>query len=205
MLTRRSIRFFCATLAIFMISGLSASAGTKVRVDYDRNADFESYKTFKWKKTPETSLRNASSLMHSRIMNAIEHQMTSSGALIEAEDGEEADLEVTYHTNTRDELRIDTTGYGYGWGGGGGVYYSPYWVGYWGPSYVESTTSYSYTMGTLVVDIIDNKEDKLIWRGTAEGTVPEKPEKAEKKIYSALKKMSKEFQKMRKKDKKGKS
>ena len=200
LLTQRSAKFLPVALALVMVSALSVSAGTKVRIDYDRTADFESYKTFAWKKTPETSLRQASNLMHSRIMNAIEYQLTSSGQLAEVE--EDADLEVTYHTNTRDEVRVDTSYYGYGWGPG--VYHDPYWMGYWGPTYGATSSTYNYTVGTLVLDIIDAKENKLIFRGTAEGTVSNNPEKSEKKIYKALKKMSKEFQKMRKRDKKGK-
>jgi hypothetical protein len=63
-----------------------------------------------------------------------------------------------------------------------------------------NTTAHTYEQGTLIVDIWDAKDKKLIWRGTATAVVPEDPEKSAKLINKMLKKMIAKYDKMRKKD-----
>ena len=48
-------------------------------------------------------------------------------------------------------------------------------------------------MGTLVVDIFDAKTKSLMFRGTAQDEISDKPEKNIKKIAKASDKMFKEF------------
>jgi Domain of unknown function (DUF4136) len=51
----------------------------------------------------------------------------------------------------------------------------------------------SILVGQLVVDIGDVKNKKFLWRGTASGTVSDKPEKVEKTIEKAVTKMFQKF------------
>ena len=69
------------------------------------------------------------------------------------------------------------------YGGYYGRYYG-YGPGYgWGPSYSTTTiTEYDYKVGTLVVDIFDKKEEKLIWEGIGTRTVDENPQNRDKNI-----------------------
>ena len=83
------------------------AAAQKVFVDYDRMADFDSYKTFAWGPTPETSVQGDSPLMHSRIKNSIEFHLTEAGLI---EDTGNPDLHVTYHSNSKEETTLHTTG-----------------------------------------------------------------------------------------------
>jgi hypothetical protein len=57
----------------------------------------------------------------------------------------------------------------------------------------STTTVDKIPVGHLVVDIGDAKTKKLLWQGTAQDTLSDKPEKNEKKIESALEKMFKKF------------
>jgi hypothetical protein len=182
------------TLGIVMLIALFAApvAAQKVYVDYDRDYVNKDYKTFAWGPTPQTSLMDESPLMHSRIKNAIEYYITRTGRI---EDKDNPDIYVTYHTNTDDEVSYDTNIYGYGYGPGWGL--DPGWGG--GVT-TNTSTARTYEQGTLIVDIWDAKDKKLIWRGTATAVVPEDPEKGAKLINKVLKKMVDRFQKMKAKD-----
>jgi hypothetical protein len=183
-----------AAMAAALVVTVAPAMAQKVYVDYDRDAKFESYKTFAWAETPETSLEESSPLMHSRIKNAIEYKLTQ-GGLIEAK--ENPDLWVTYHTNPREEVRFNTTTWGYGYGSGWN--YHPYWGAGVGTA---TTSAYTYTRGTLIVDIWDAKEDKALFRGSAEAIVKEKPEKVARQIDKAVDKIAKKFRDMRAEQKK---
>lgn len=177
---------------LFVVALLVAApaAAQKVFVDYDRSADLESYKTFAWGPTPDTSIKGESPLMHSRIKNAIEYHLTEGGLV---EDMENPDLYVTYHTSTKEEVQLHTTGYGYGGGWG----WSPYWGGGMSSS---TTTSHTYERGSLIIDIWDAKKKEAVWRGTAQAVVKQNPERAAKQIEKAINKIVKRWQKMRAKD-----
>ena len=170
------------------------AAAQKVYVDYDRSADFGSYKTFAWGPTPETSVRDQSPLMHSRIKNSIEYHLTEGGLV---EDAENPDLYVTYHGSSREETTLHTTGMGYGYGRG--WRWDPFWGGRAGFS-SSTTTAHTYERGTLVIDIWDAKKKEAIWRGTAQAVVKENPQKAVKQLEKAINKIVKTWQKQHARD-----
>ena len=65
------------------------------------------------------------------------------------------DFRVALHTGQQSKVRVTDYGYGYGvgrWGGGG-------------------LDVYQYQEGTLILDVVDAKTKKLMWRGTAIGVV----------------------------------
>lgn len=166
-------------------------------MDYDREAINGDYKTFAWGPTPDTSIGAESPLMHSRIKNAIEYRLTN-GSLVENE--KDPDLYVTYHTSSKEEVQLTTTGMGYGYGPGWG--WDPYWRGGMGGMGSSTTTSHSYERGTLIIDIWDAKKKQAIWRGSAEAVIKQNPQKAAKQIDKSIDKIVKRYQKMRAKDEK---
>ncbi len=163
------------------------AAAQKVYIDYDEDADFASYKTFAWAPTPEVSIQDSSPLMHSRLKNAIEYQLTTGGLI---EDTENPDLYVTYHGESDKKVRIDTNSYGYGYGSR--WHRDPYWGGGYGPT---TTTVREYDVGTLIIDIWDAKLKQLVWRGTATATIPSKPEKQAKLLDKAVEKLARQWEK----------
>ena len=108
-------------------------------------------------------------------------------------DKENPDVLVTYHTDTDQAMRMNVTLYQY--------HYSAGW--WWSPLWGSGMDVSSFSQGTLVVDIWNPKTEEIVWRGAVVGVVPENPSpaKAQKTIEKALNLMSKEFHKMRKKDK----
>jgi hypothetical protein len=174
------------TVLALLVVAMPALA-QEVHIDYDRWARFTAFKTFAWVDNPETSLQEASPLMHDRIKAAVITQL-SSGRLDLAES--DPDLYVTYHAQVSEELRLSTMSLGYGYPG------SWYWDPYWGGAY-STTAVTTYTQGTLIVDIWDARAGTLVWRATALAVVSSNPEKNAKKIEKMCKKMAEKWQKMK--------
>lgn len=179
-----------------LISLLTAapSFAQKVTVDWDREYQGP-VETYAWA-VPKAAADNP--LVHQRIVNAINYWMTMRGKR-EVKPEENPNVVVTYHTNTKDEVVVTADTYGYGYGPG---FYRGGGMG------MGTTTarSHTYTKGTLVVDIWEPKEKKLLFRGTATDNVDSNPEKMEKKINKSVEKIVEEFEeKLEKENKKKKS
>lgn len=177
---------FIVPIVILLALVSFGASKMKVYIDYDQNADFSSIKTFKWFDTLATSVDDSAPSMH-RLMRALIMKKLVEGGMKKVE--ENPDVFVTYHTNPKEALRMNTTNYMYHYAAG-------WWVNpYWGSGMDIS----SYTRGTLIIDIWDARTEEALWRGVVMGVVPEEPQKAEKTIVKALNKLSKEWRKMRKK------
>ena len=101
------------------------------------------------------------------------------------------DVFVVYHTSFDKQKDISTFSSGYGGG------YGPYGWG-WGGGWAGGTTTTQVRdilMGTLVIDIADAKKGQLAWRGmgTKEVDMQAKPEKRDKSINNAVKKIFKNY------------
>jgi len=139
----------------------------KVSTDYNKDFNFTSLKTYSWQEgTPASN-----PLMHQRVVKAIETNLVAKG--FQPAPGA-PDFYVVYHGSVKEELSIQE------WG------YRPRW----GSSNVDIQ---KVPVGMLVVDILDGKDEQLIWRSIATDTVSDNPEKNEKKINKAAEKMFKKF------------
>jgi len=166
----------------------------KVNVDWDR--DYQGpWETYAWAQSKDAA---QNPLIHQRIVNAVDYWLTMRGRR-EVKPEENPNVMVAYHTNTQDEVVVtaDTMGYGYGPG--------MYWGGGMGGMTTTTARSHTYTKGTLVVDVWDAKEKKLLFRGSGTDTVDANPEKLEKKINKIVEKMVKEFDKKLEKENKKKA
>lgn len=155
-----------AVLAVVLLHG--CATGTQVRVDHDPKEDFQSLRSYAWAPaTEEERVEKArDSLTHERIQAAVDAHLATRGYAKVSET--QADFLVTY-TITLDRRTRASDSYmsvGYGrYGGHGGV-----GVGYGFP---VSTTVEEYKVGTLIIDIIDAKQRRLVWRGSGERTLQE--------------------------------
>jgi hypothetical protein len=174
----------CAALA------LGACASINTHIDYDRQADLDSYETFAWKETPDTSLAESHPLIHRRIVDRIVADIQEGGRLQLVE--QDPDLYVTYHTKSREEMQLNTTSLGYGYGPG--WYWDPYWTRRGMGMRSSTTTVTTYTRGTLIIDVWDAAKDQLVWRGAVERVVSEDPTKATKQINQALDKLGDDWE-----------
>ena len=163
---------FLPALAILFLSSCSS---VQVLADYDREADFKSYKTYAFYKTGIDKAQ-ISDLDKKRILKAIEAEMGNRGFV----KSEEPDLLVSIFTKEREQVDVYNYPYGWGWGywGWAGPYWSPFWGGYWGP------TVSTRVEGSLYIDLIDAKSKQLVWQGKGVGTLnnTKKIEKKEERI-----------------------
>lgn len=162
----------------------------KVEIDYAHDFDFDSVKTFTYVDTADTKADNDldDQRIRSKMINAL-----VDGGLQQVDSG--GDIMVTYHLSTQDETVLNTTTYGYGgwgpgWGGWGWRYGGAYGMG------GATTTTSTYTEGTLIFDAYDPGDKKLVWRGTGTLTIKEDPQKRAKQIDKVISKLGKKWKKI---------
>jgi hypothetical protein len=189
------MRVYTAVLALAALAAAPAFAA-KPQIQWDEAYDFSTIKTFAWDAHPESSLEAKNPFMHSRVVAAIEYELTAVGLTkVQAN----PDVFVTYHTSTEQQVRLESDSYGYGFGGYGGYGWGRYGYGYGvavGP--VSTTTRVeTYDEGTLVVDIWAAANKTLIWRGTATRVFSEDIDKAERQVVEIIQDMGKQSKKLR--------
>lgn len=166
-----------------LVMVMSIASAQQVSVDFDTDVDFSKYKTFAWKDSNE-DLSDSDPLMHERVVRGIEKRLREGGL---SEVATDPDLYVTYYTAEKEETRVFTTGLGYS-------YYGSFQnFGTFAPR--ASSQMVTFTVGTLVIDLWDAETSKLIWRGIAEDTVSDNPQKNAKRVEKALDKLMKRWEK----------
>jgi hypothetical protein len=176
-------RIVIAAMAILLAPALALAQ--KVSYDYNKAATFTAYKTYAHK----DGTKVGQPLIDDRIVAAIDAELAAKG-LTKAEAN--PDVFVVYHVAFDKQKDISTfsSGYGggygpYGWGWGGGG-----WAG--GTS---TTTVRDILIGTMVIDLADAKKGELAWRGIGvkEVNTQANPEKRDKSINNAVKKIFKNY------------
>jgi len=174
--------FVTAAIAILLTPALAMAQ--KVSYDYDKTANFASFKTY----THKEGTKVGQPLIDERIVAAIDAQLAAKGL---TKDDANPDVVVIYHIAFDKQKDISTFSSGYGGG------YGPYgygWGGGWGGG-TTTTQVRDILMGTLVVDLADAKNNKLAWRGMGvkEVNTQANPEKRDKSINNAVKKIFKNY------------
>jgi hypothetical protein len=180
------------TLITLVCAGLLTPAvvlAQKVSYDYEKTANFAAFKTYAHKEGTKVGQQ----LIDDRIVTAIDTELAAKG-LTKVESN--PDVFVVYHMAFDKEKDISTysSGYGggygaYGWGWGGG------WAGG-----TTTTQVRDILVGTLVIDLADAKKGQLAWRGVGvkEVNTQANPEKRDKSINNAVKKIFKNYPPKRK-------
>jgi len=144
---------FAVGVTIFFSCGPSL----KVNTDYDKDVNFSQYKTFAIDKN-DTINEAISAFNRERVLNAIRDEMTKKGF---QENTSNPDLFVFTAAIFKDKVSVTSNTNYYGYGG----MYHPY---YWGGGMATSNTSYNvrqYKDGSLIIDVVDSKTQKLVWEG----------------------------------------
>lgn len=177
------MRSIMVLVAMFMAAGAWAQ---KTNVDWDKSADFESYNTFVWVGSDE-DLSKSDPLWHDRVVNGITERLVA-GGMTALSNEETPDVYVTYFASESQKTRIQTSHMGYGYGDD--FYYG-------GGMSMGSSTSrvITYDQGTLIIDIWDANEEKLVWRGTSTDTIADNTKKMEKRLNKMLNKLVKVWNK----------
>ena len=161
---------------MFLFAGRASAQ--QVKTDYDRSANFAQYKTYSWER-----VKTKDPLDVDRIKNAVNTALAAKGW---NQVDSSADVRIVAIEITRDQQTLNTfyDGFGGGWGyrrfGGGGF----------GEA---TTTTDTYKVGTVVVDLFDTRTKQLLWRGAATDTLSDNSDKNIKNLDEGVDKMFKHF------------
>ena len=161
------------TMMAAMLTVLFAATSIAgIKTDYDRTANFGQYKTYSWQ-----NVKTRNPLMVDRIKAAVNAQLAAKGWMEVPSGGDAA---VVAMETTKEQQTLDTLydGFGGGWR----------WRGFGGFGEATTTTE-TYKVGTLVVDIFDANSKKLIWRGSESDTLSSNSDKNIKDLDKNVKKM----------------
>ena len=167
---KRNFIFGSITMVLFLAASLFAG---DVKTDYDRSANFNQYKTYSWGR-----VQTEDALLVDRIKNAVDGALTSKG-WTQVASGGDVSLMATEITQNQQILNTyyDNFGSGRRFGGFGDA----------------TTTTETYQVGSLVVEMFDTQTEKLIWRGSSSDTLSSKPDKNIKNLDKGVQKMFKHF------------
>ena len=183
-----------ALLALLAALVAAPALASKPRIQWDPDYDFSAVSTFQWQTPPEASLERSDPFLHSRIVNAIEYELTGYG-LTEVE--ENPDVYVTYHLSTQRDVTLQSGAIGYSFGGYGLGHWRYFGYGRMGPI-ITSTRVIEVERGTLVVDVWDARLDQLVWRGSVSNiTISDNPMKTQRNAEKAIEAMAKQYRKLR--------
>ena len=182
------MRIWGTTLCLTMVWFCAQACTTiDVKTDFDPSADFTRFHTFAFAGLTDITKTGLldNSLTRKRIETGVSRELTQKG-LREVKMDEHPDLLVHYWLGTKDKQRVQGTTSG----PTGGYYGGYYGGGYgWGASY-NTVTTYEYTEGTLVVDLVEPVKKELQWRATMvavlEDTAQENIELGNKAITKAF-------------------
>lgn len=163
-------------IGLFVLVGCST---LKVNVDYDESFAFEKQNSFIIK---HNTKEGDDTLTNDRIINSLAKNLQMKN--YEKVDKNDADLIFVFHTSVKDKMDLQTD-YNY-------MGFSRY---RFGGGMTTTTTSYNYTEGTLIIDALNPKNEKIVWRviGTMELKEIKSPKEKKEKIDKLVSKLMEKF------------
>lgn len=181
-------------LTVLMISGLSACTSYDYYTAAINKTNLSSYHTFAWMPPANSGdKRMANSEADAKIKDAATSALVAKGLRLSQRN---PDLVVSYTNKVGRGARTTYyspnyyggwggyyggwggfgLGYGFGWGGWYRPYYYAYGApfAYGGPTYAEKE---HFKEGTLIIDLIDPRTRRIVWRGFGVGEVHKNPQK----------------------------
>jgi len=172
-------KFILLLVVSFIFVGCST---LKISTDYDESFDFSKEESFVVVHNP---INGEDSLTIDRIREAIEVNLEQKN--YKKVSKAEADLIVVFHMDVQDKSEVQTSYMSMGYGR----------YRYGGMMSVPVTTTYDYKEGTLVIDTLNPKNEKIVWRATATTELKNQktPQKRTEYINNIVKKMMEKFPK----------
>jgi hypothetical protein len=184
-------------LMVLIISSLSACSSYDYYTAGLNKTNLSRYHTFAWMPVISNSgkkMNPANGAADAKIKEAATAELTAKGLSLQQK---QPDLLISYTATVGKGTKTTyyssyggypgwgwSGGFGYGWRGGFGFgwggYYNPYYA--FGPGFAYGgqltyADQEQYKEGTLVIDLIDSRTQKVIWRGFGVGEVHHDPKK----------------------------
>ena len=177
---------FALVPALALLAGCSAFS---VRYDFDPHANFATFKTYGWymagAKAKGKTDGTGNPIMDSRVRRILERELAAKG--FQRQDGD-PDFLLTYYPVYRDRFVQTYTSMGPAWGYG--------WGRPWGYGPAAGFTEVqAYREGSIVLEVVDNKTNQMVWQAVAEGALSglSDPQDAEEQVTLAVKKLLEKF------------
>jgi hypothetical protein len=165
--------------ALLLLVACGAAHAQKIKVEFDKNIDFSTFKRFAWDPTPQAS---AKPVLVAAIKGAINQELSKRGL---KEVAENPDLYIAMYGAVDSDMAVT---------------YSDFYYGPWGiPAFdqgfmmwgtVPGTTNTAVVhKGQLIVDLIDASRKKLAWRGIATEKLSEQQMKLVEQVNTAVEKL----------------
>jgi hypothetical protein len=175
---------------------LQACSPYKVTQEYDKNTDFNRFKTFSFSPWDSENSRLVNRFDQERLISAIANELTKKGYTQVSGKGDLiVDIFVIF------DQKQGTTAYT-------SHYASPYWGGYgfygygygYFPGYGSTVVeTYNYVQGTIIINLFDRMGKLLVWQGTGIGTVSTSHQERKTNIPKIIEQIFFKFPKKRKK------
>ncbi len=151
-------------LGMFLLVGCSS---LKVEVDYDPDFDLASQERFV---IVHPVKEGEDTLFSDRVIDALQQELEARSYI--SSDRADADLVFVFHANVENIKDIDRdyvmVGFGrYGYSG----------------HMMATTRTYEYTRGTLIIDALNPRDNKIVWRGVARDVLKEYDTPQERRAY----------------------
>jgi hypothetical protein len=144
--------------------GLSSCSPFQVKSDYAATANFNNYRTYKLR----IDDLNLNDIDKDRVLNEVSKQLQMEGLKV----SDNPDLIVNLKANHKKIQDVQGSPYGmYGGFGYGGFGFG-----------MSRSFSSTYNEGSLVVDLIDAKSQKLVWQGVGSGISVDSPRSKQQQI-----------------------
>jgi hypothetical protein len=176
----------CILTTLLLLLAASNALAQDVRFNFDKDASFAAYKTYKW--VPIKDAAKVSDLVDKQIKDTIDAELKTKG--LTKVEGEKADLFIGYQAAVGQEKQFSS--YSTGWGTGPG--YRGGWYGAGGTQMTTGQTSTIYT-GSVALDMYDAAKQNLVWRGMVSKPLDPKakPDKQQKNLTKAIAKLLKNY------------
>ena len=147
-------------LSVLLFSIVVSCSGVKVYTDYDKDININDYQTFQWLPFEAIEGKGVNPLYYNelndkRIKAAVDQQLLERG--FKREDSTVAQLVLHYHIILESKatpITLDSDEH----------QYSAQWS-------QRNVDVYQYTEGTLIIDLMDQEKDMIVWRGWIVGVV----------------------------------
>jgi hypothetical protein len=156
------------SILIAALAFTGCSTRSLVQTDYDRSANFVKYQTFRLaegtRKSSDANPTYFNDLVAQRIQDALVSHMKGRGYQY----NEPADLIVSFYLKVDNRIDYRPNPWGWGW---------------WG---MQNQIPYEVKEGTLVVNLVDARSERLVWQGFVTQNWERKPEKRERQIRDGI-------------------
>jgi len=168
-----------AFIPLFLVLTTLSACSVKVHSMFDQSLDFSKYKTFCWLNGCEFTYTGPTylndSLLREKIKSAIVSELESKGL---SQNDDNPDLLVDFHISVENESSI---------------IYHHYDDGHYNFKPFPEQEVVNYLKGTIIVDLVDKEESRMVWRSEAIGYMDLHPDLSEKNIKKGIKTALKNF------------